>query len=514
MAVTPAAGDSAGPVVQLTTLPGWRQFVAAVPSIPHLFPEQDWLALDDGKRSAHDEGRLEHHSRLVVVQTPVIERIVRRGGDLVRMNRVAHYGRSGLMVSGPARTGKTTAVTQLGKTAEVMHRHRSPNSRDDIPVIYITVPPAATGKMIAMELARFLGLPVPRRANITDVIEPVCGICLDTRVTMIIVDELHNLDMSTRAGAEASDTLKYLSERLPVTFVYAGIGLDRGALLAGPPRRPGRRPVHPDPGRRVHPRPGMGHPHRRPRRRPAALPARGRQPRHARGLPAPPHRRHDRQPALAHPRRILPGHPRRHREDHQEKPRPDRRRHDRAGTTAPDRSADTVTRMLPRDRAELIVAEYAAGKPVRVIAGAYGHSITTVRDYAHGRRTPGEPAARADDFAPIAGYCRQRLADDPHLRTPALLAELSRLGLDSSRATFYRFLERYGIQAHPCPGCQPASMSGYSPLAAARSPQPSPLPVPAAPAADPIGRPAKALAVDRWQPGRRPGQMTPPPGSP
>jgi hypothetical protein len=234
VAVTPPAAGSTDPVVQLTTLPGWRQFVAAVPSIPNMFTEQEWLALEDGKRAAHDEERLEHHSRLAVVQTPVIERIVKRGGDLIRMNRVAHYGRSGLMVSGPARTGKTTAVTQLGKTAEVMHRHRHPHSRDDIPVIYITVPPAATGKMIAMELARFLGLPVPRRANITEVTESVCGICLDTRVTVIIVDELHNLDMSTRAGAEASDTLKYFSERLPVTFVYAGIGLDRGALLAGP----------------------------------------------------------------------------------------------------------------------------------------------------------------------------------------------------------------------------------------------------------------------------------------
>jgi hypothetical protein len=234
MALTPPGAGSADPVVQLTTLPGWRQFVAAVPSIPNLLAEPEWLSLDDGKRASHDEERLEHHSRLVVVQTPVIERIVKRGGDLIRMNRVAHYGRSGLMVSGPARTGKTTAVTQLGKTAEVMHRRRHPHSRDDIPVIYITVPPAATGKMIAMELARFLGLPVPRRSNITDVIEQVCGICLDAHVTMIIVDELHNLDLSTRAGAEASDTLKYLSERLPVTFVYAGIGLDRGAMLAGP----------------------------------------------------------------------------------------------------------------------------------------------------------------------------------------------------------------------------------------------------------------------------------------
>ena len=234
MAVSPPAADGGDPAAQLTTLPGWRQFVAAVPSVPALLPGQDWLLLENGKRAAHDEERLEHHSRLVVVQTPAIGRIITQGGNLIRMNRLAHYGRSGLMVSGPARTGKTTAVTQLGKTAEVTHRHRHPGSRDDIPVIYITVPPAATGKMIATEIARFLGLPVPRRANITDVIESVCGICLDAHVTMIIVDELHNLDMTTRAGAEASDTLKYFSERLPSTFVYSGIGLDRGALLAGP----------------------------------------------------------------------------------------------------------------------------------------------------------------------------------------------------------------------------------------------------------------------------------------
>lgn len=213
MAVTPSTAGSADTAVQLTTLPGWRQFVAAVPSVPDLLPEQDWTVLEDGKRAAHDEERLEHHSRLVVVQTPVIGRVVAQGGNLIRMNRFAHYGRSGLMVSGPARTGKTTAVIQLGKTVEVTHRHRNPGpgSRDDIPVIYITVPPAATGKMIATEIARFLGLPVSRRANITDVIEQVCGICLDTRVSMIIVDELHNLDMTTRAGAEASDTLKYFS---------------------------------------------------------------------------------------------------------------------------------------------------------------------------------------------------------------------------------------------------------------------------------------------------------------
>jgi hypothetical protein len=38
---------------------------------------------------------------------------------------------------------------------------------------------------------------------------------------------------ATRAGAEASDTLKYFSERIPATFIYAGISLERSGLLAG-----------------------------------------------------------------------------------------------------------------------------------------------------------------------------------------------------------------------------------------------------------------------------------------
>jgi len=47
------------------------------------------------------------------------------------------------------------------------------------------------------------------------------------------VDEIHNISLGTRHGAEASDTLKYFAERLPVTFVYAGIDVERAGLLSG-----------------------------------------------------------------------------------------------------------------------------------------------------------------------------------------------------------------------------------------------------------------------------------------
>ena len=234
--VRPAPGDdSAGEHehLQLTTLAGWRGFVAEMPAVPDLLPDAVWTALEDDKRACYDDDRIDHHARLLVVQTPAIRQVINSGRRLIQLNKNAHYGRCGLMVSGPARTGKTTALTQLGKTIEVIHRRRHPRSASDIPVVYITVPPAATPKMIAMEFARFFDLPLSRRGNITDIADAVCGVSLDARVTLVAVDELHNLNTATRAGAEASDTLKYFSERIPATFVYAGISLDRTGLLSG-----------------------------------------------------------------------------------------------------------------------------------------------------------------------------------------------------------------------------------------------------------------------------------------
>ncbi len=52
MVVTPAEGRI-DPAVQLTTLPGWRHFVAGLPSIPDLFTRAGWLGLGADKRGAH-----------------------------------------------------------------------------------------------------------------------------------------------------------------------------------------------------------------------------------------------------------------------------------------------------------------------------------------------------------------------------------------------------------------------------------------------------------------------------
>lgn len=229
------SGDDAeaGGARQLTTLQGWREFAADRPVAPGLLAAGAWQNLGPDGRQHYDELRLAHHARLPVVATPTIQQVITEGRRLQYLNRHADGGRCGLLLSGPARTGKTTCLTQLGKTIETIQRRRYPDAAGHIPVIYITAPPAATPRMIAVELARFLTLPLTRRANITDVLEAVCGICLDARTTLICVDEIHNVNLGTRHGAEASDTLKYFAERLPVTFAFAGISVERAGLLSG-----------------------------------------------------------------------------------------------------------------------------------------------------------------------------------------------------------------------------------------------------------------------------------------
>src|SRR6266516_3314200 len=73
--------------------------------------------------------------------------------------------------------------------------------------------------------------PAPHREHVSYVSAQVRG---HLRLPAVgKVDELHNLNLATRAGAEVSDQLKYFAERLPATFVYAGIDVESAGLFAG-----------------------------------------------------------------------------------------------------------------------------------------------------------------------------------------------------------------------------------------------------------------------------------------
>jgi hypothetical protein len=96
-----------------TTLEGWRRFVDADPAEFELLNEDAWWALSEDERVDYNEARIAHYAELVVVTT--IQEITNEGRLLTLMNQRENGARRGMIVSGGAATGKTTAIKQLGR---------------------------------------------------------------------------------------------------------------------------------------------------------------------------------------------------------------------------------------------------------------------------------------------------------------------------------------------------------------------------------------------------------------
>ncbi|MFJ4689608.1 TniB family NTP-binding protein [Streptomyces sp. NPDC088789] len=230
---TPDHGLDGEDVHPLSTKEGWACFVAEETVAPPPLSPADERQLAPAQRAAREREREDYHAQLVIVRTPTIQHVTTIGRKRILLNRRQKSARRGLIVTGPAGTGKTTAITQFGKNYELLARRRGEVAHQALPVVYVTVPPAATPKMLAVELARFIGLPIAPRFSQVDITNRVCDLLSSRGCRLVLIDELHNLDIRTKIGAEASDQIKYLSERIPATFVLAGVDVEGTGLFTG-----------------------------------------------------------------------------------------------------------------------------------------------------------------------------------------------------------------------------------------------------------------------------------------
>lgn len=218
----------------LSTKQGWASFAGQPnPEPPRLLPREDWTRLDGLERELYNEARQDYHSALLLVATPDIRRIIHYGSKLVANNRGKQLGRRGLLVSGASGTGKSTSITQLGKKFQIDLQRRYPPNPERIPVVYIVVPPDADPRSLAREMAAFLGLPIGRNDNPQSIAHTVAEVMRRVGTGMVLVDEIHRLDLTTRRGQDASDQLKYFFDTISATFVYSGLDLEESNLLSG-----------------------------------------------------------------------------------------------------------------------------------------------------------------------------------------------------------------------------------------------------------------------------------------
>jgi hypothetical protein len=107
----------------LTTKEGWRRFVDRQPHPPALHAAAELAQMSAGERADYDEARRNYHADLPLVNTPTIQKVISTSRLLVQLNRNQVSARRGVIISGASGTGKTTALTQLGRT----HERRTPS---------------------------------------------------------------------------------------------------------------------------------------------------------------------------------------------------------------------------------------------------------------------------------------------------------------------------------------------------------------------------------------------------
>ncbi|MDX3458885.1 ATP-binding protein [Streptomyces sp. ME02-8801-2C] len=212
------------PLAPPTVWQGWDAFVHQTPAPARDAADPLWSQTE----------REDYHSELAVMRTPAMDSVFTTVRRLLLVNRRQQAGaRRGLIISGPATTGKTTTMMALGRSFHLADQRQHPGRTERRPVLFISVPPAATPKMLVSEFARFLGMPITDRLNQTQITSAVCDLLCELGTQLVLIDDVHLLDTQRRAGAETSDQLKHLGERIPATFVYSAIDIETSSLLSG-----------------------------------------------------------------------------------------------------------------------------------------------------------------------------------------------------------------------------------------------------------------------------------------
>jgi len=218
----------------ISTREGWSAFVSESLDKPIPITRAELDALSPADRAMNREARKQFMMRGPVVNTGQFSAIETEILRRLMLNQYKSHGKLGVIVSGEPNIGKTTTVSHIARRFERRRRDIGRASGgNSIPVIYVSVPPSCTPKLMLGEFAHFLGLPLRGHYNTGELMNTVTSVIAACGTELIIVDEIHNINQKYKQMGEASDTLKQLSEKCPGTFVYAGVDVEASGLLDG-----------------------------------------------------------------------------------------------------------------------------------------------------------------------------------------------------------------------------------------------------------------------------------------
>jgi hypothetical protein len=217
---------------------GWRRWADAPSRTrPQRLTATELAALSEDAREEYDEARHDWHANFGILKTPQLADIHDELDQIVATNRQdPDRVRGAAVIDALPGLGKTTIANTFARDFDRRARRRGGPLTDDgherLPVFRVGLTSRTTLRTLNRMICEFYGHPGSERASAAQlaVFAVDCVLSCDTRLG--IIDDLHFIDLNRRDGVEVSNHLKWLANELPVTFVYAGVGLAERRLFA------------------------------------------------------------------------------------------------------------------------------------------------------------------------------------------------------------------------------------------------------------------------------------------
>lgn len=223
-----------------STKTGWFAMAEATPRTrPPVYTAEAVAAMPRAERLRYNQARAVWHANLGPVRTPQVDAVFEGLDEIVGSNRQdGEKVKPAAVLDALPGLGKTTAATAFGKTfhRDQIDLHGPKVAAGDgtwqrIPVVYLGLTSNTTMRSLNAMLCRFFGLPGADRGN-ADLLAHRAAECVaNCKTRLIIVDDVHFLDVNRRDGREVANHFKWLANTFPVTFLFVGVGLRARGLL-------------------------------------------------------------------------------------------------------------------------------------------------------------------------------------------------------------------------------------------------------------------------------------------
>jgi hypothetical protein len=217
---------------------GWFAMAEAPPRTrPPALSAEQMAALPAIERRRYDHARAVWHANLGPIRTPQVDAVFEALEEICGSNRQdGDRVRPAAVLDALPGLGKTTAALAFGRWfhREQIGLHGPRVQAGDgrwerAPVVYLGLTSHTTMRSLNAMLCRFYGL--PERGNADLLAHRAAECVMNCKTRLIVVDDVHFLDISRRDGREVANHFKWLANVFPVTFLFVGVGLRARGLL-------------------------------------------------------------------------------------------------------------------------------------------------------------------------------------------------------------------------------------------------------------------------------------------